>query len=240
LGGVSAECPFSRLCHWWSTARVKSEVFQGVRLFAFVLDRNLGAFLAVDAIVVWIGLGLIALFLAVRFFGLRLGGWRRFEIDQAQFGLGNQKLTLRPNETDRQIAYKIWVELSTRKIGLPVDLDDDVISEIYDSWYNFFSVTRELIKDVPVSRFRRRDTEQIIRLSIEVLNTGLRPHLTKWQARFRRWYEKALEQEDRADASPQDVQKEFPDYEALKEDLETVNERLIRYREKMYELVTNL
>ncbi len=212
----------------------------GDELFAFVLDRNLGAFLAVDAIVVWIGLGLIALFLAVRFFGLRPGGWRRFEIDQAQFGLGNQKLTLRPNVTDRQIAYKIWVELSTRKIGLPVDLDDDVISEIYDSWYNFFSVTRELIKDVPVSRFRRRDTEQIIRLSIEVLNTGLRPHLTKWQARFRRWYEKALEQEDRADASPQDVQKEFPDYEALKEDLETVNERLIRYREKMYELVTNL
>ena len=161
----------------------------GDELFAFVLDEDLSAFLAVDAIVVWIALGLTVLFLLIRIFGARLGGWRRFEIDQAQFGLGYQKLILRPNETDRQIAYRIWVELSTRKIGLPIDLDDDVISEIYDSWYNFFSVTRELVKDVPVSKFRRKDTEKIINLSIEVLNTGLRPHLTKWQARFRVGFE---------------------------------------------------
>ncbi len=212
----------------------------GDELVTFVLGEDLGAFVSIDAVVVWVGLGLVGLVLAVRLFGFWRGGWRRFEIDETQFGLGDQRITLRPNVTDRQIAYKIWVELSTRKIGLPIDLNDDVISEVYDSWYNFFSVTRELIKDVPVSRFRRKDTEKIIRLSIEVLNTGIRPHLTKWQARFRRWYERALEHEDRVDAAPQDVQKEFPDYEALKEDLEQVNQRLIRYREKMYELVTNL
>lgn len=211
----------------------------GDELFVFVLDRDLDVFLAVDAIVVWIALGLVALLLAVRLLDLWPGGWRSFEIDEAQFGIGEQKITLRPNDTDRQIAYKIWVELSTRKIGLPIDLEDDVISEVYDSWYNFFSVTRELIKDVPVSRFRRKDTEKIIHLSIEVLNAGIRPHLTKWQARFRRWYEQALDREERVDVSPQDVQKEFPDYEALKEDLERVNQRLIRYRDKMYELVTN-
>ena len=105
---------------------------------------------------------------------------------------------------------------------------------------NFFSVTRELIKDVPVSKFRRQDTEKIIKLSIEVLNTGIRPHLTKWQARFRRWYERSLEQDEYLDLPPQDIQKSFPHYEELKADLETVNQRLIRYREKMYELVTNL
>ena len=169
-----------------------------------------------------------------------IGTWKSFEIDQAQFGLGEQKLTLRPNQTDRQIAYKIWVELSTRKIGLPIDLDDDVISEIYDSWYDFFSVTRELIKDVPVSKFRRKDTEKIIKLSIDVLNTGIRPHLTKWQARFRRWYERAINQEDYLEIPPQDIQKKFTQYDELRTDLKEVNERLIRYREKMYELVTNL
>ncbi|WP_208529061.1 hypothetical protein [Pseudomonas aeruginosa] len=73
-----------------------------------------------------------------------------YEIDEAELGIGEQKIKLRPNIVDKQIAYKVWVELSTRKIGLPIDLDNDVISEVYDSWFSFFSVTRELIKDVPV------------------------------------------------------------------------------------------
>jgi hypothetical protein len=139
-----------------------------------------------------------------------------------------------------QIAYKIWVELSTRKIGLPIDLEDDVVADIYDSWYSFFSVTRELIKDVPVSRFRRKDTEQIVRLSIEVLNMGIRPHLTKWQARFRRWYEQELTKEDNAKLHPQDIQKSFPQFQELASDIALVNQRLINYRQKMYELVTSM
>ena len=100
-------------------------------------------------------------------------------------GIGGQKIFLRPNTTDLQIAYKIWVELSTRKIGLPIDLNHDVLLEVYDSWYEFFSVTRNHIKDVPATRFRRKDTEQIIMLSIDILNLEVRPHLTRWQARFR-------------------------------------------------------
>ena len=211
----------------------------GDELFVVVLDKNLSAFLAIDAMVVYMIIGLVVLFFLIRLSGIRLGKWRQFEIDQAQFGLGDQKLILRPNEIDQQIAYRIWVELSTRKIGLPINLDDDVISEIYDSWYDFFSVTRELVKDMPVSKFRRKDTKKIINLSIEVLNTGLRPHLTKWQARFRCWYTKALDQDEYSDASPQEVQKLFPDYETLKGDLETVNQWLIRYRGKMYELLNH-
>jgi len=215
---------------------------KGDELVAIVLDRDFHFSLILASSVFWIVIAVVIASLVIRFAGpyLKLRSWRTFEIDEAQFGLGQQKLTLRPNEMDRQIAYKIWVELSTRKIGLPINLDDDVIIEIYDSWYNFFSVTRELIKDVPVSKFRRKDTEKIIRLSIEVLNSGLRPHLTKWQARFRRWYDRTLAHDESAQLHPQDVQKKFPNYSELKTDLEAVNQRLIRYREKMYELVTNL
>lgn len=212
----------------------------GDEFLTFILDRNFDVFFSMDAILFWLVVGTIALFFVVRLAGayFGFGGWRNFEIDEAQFGLGKQKLTLRPNDTDRQIAYKIWVELSTRKIGLPIDLDNDVISEVYDSWYGFFAVTRELIKDIPVSKFRRKDTEKIIRLSIEVLNRGIRPHLTKWQARFRRWYERSLDAEGHLDLAPQEVQKNFPEYEMLKDDLLRINQQLIRYREKMYELVS--
>lgn len=156
-------------------------------------------------------------------------------LDSAEFGFGDSKFTLKPNREDRQIAYAIWVELSTRKIGLEIDPENDVISEIYDSWYSFFSVTRELIKEVPVGKLKNPSTQKIIGLSIEVLNSGLRPHLTIWQARFRHWYEKKLS--DSGDGFPQDFQKDFPDYEALTADLLRVNAVLIRYRQKMYEIL---
>ena len=159
-----------------------------------------------------------------------------FEIDGAEVGIGDFKMAFKPNDTDRQIAYSIWVELSTRKIGLPIDLDHDVISDVYDSWYNFFGVTRELVKTIPVSKVRNDSTGKIIKLSIEVLNEGLRPHLTQWQARYRRWYEHKIK--DNFDMSPQDIQKDFPEYDALSSDLLAVNNRLIKYRSKMHDLVT--
>lgn len=206
-------------------------------LIELTLDDTLNFQLHADSLVVG-GLGVIlAAILLSRLLGVPRRFWKTFEINEAEFGLGDQKIKLSPNVTDQQIAYKIWVELSTRKIGIPIDTANDVISEIYDSWFNFFSVTRELIKDVPVQKFRRKDTEQIVRLSIEVLNQGIRPHLTLWQARFRRWYENQLKLDANADVHPQDIQRKFPQFPDLERDLLEVNQRLINYRQKMYEII---
>jgi hypothetical protein len=159
------------------------------------------------------------------------GGWtlRSFEIDQAEIGVGNNKFRFKPNLADRQVAYAIWVELSTRKIGLEIDFEHDVLAEIYDSWYNYFTVTRDLIKGIPVAQVKRDSTQTIIKLSIEVLNQGLRPHLTKW---------KKYDQGGGAEVlDPQQIQRRFPRYDELKADMERVNRGLIRYRSKMRELV---
>jgi hypothetical protein len=167
--------------------------------------------------------------------------WRSFEIDQAEIGVGNSKFRFKPNLIDRQVAYAIWVELSTRKIGLGIDFEHDVIAEVYDSWYHFFTVTRELVKDIPVARVKRDSTQAIIKLSIEVLNEGLRPHLTQWQARFRRWYDRELKRYDESEGAgmidPQQIQRSFPRYDELTNDMQRVNQALIRYRAKMRELV---
>lgn len=163
-----------------------------------------------------------------------------FEIDQAEIGIGNGKFRSKPNQADKQIAYAIWVELSTRKIGLPIDLEHDVISEVYDSWYSFFAVTRELIKTIPVAKVHRDSTQKVIRLSISVLNEGLRPHLTKWQARFRIWNERELKKRDGSPENEIDLQQlqaKFPRYEELTMDLLRVNHGLINYRDKMYGIV---
>ena len=81
----------------------------------------------------------------MRLRGLAKNGVKSYEINEADIGIGNSKITIVRNCGDMQIAYKLWVELSTRKIGLSIDLDNDVIAEVYDSWYEFFKMTRELV-----------------------------------------------------------------------------------------------
>jgi hypothetical protein len=192
---------------------------------------------------IWImGLAAVIAILAI-LYRLKRGGLLAtdFEIDQAEIGVGTSKFRFKPNITDRQVAYAIWVELSTRKIGLPIDLSHDVIVEIYDSWYNFFSVTRELIKSISAAQVRKPSTQAIIKLSIEVLNEGLRPHLTHWQARFRHWYDRELKRYDEREGhdilDPQRIQARFPQFDELQADMQRVNAALGKYRSKMRQLV---
>jgi hypothetical protein len=215
-----------------------SVVEQKSKLLDFVINNDLSVSLDVSGWVWVIVLLIILIILAVKVFGSNK--IQTLEIDEAEIGVGNQKLKLKPNIVDSQIAYKIWVELSTRKIGIPVELDKDVIVEVYNSWYKFFEVTRELIKEIPASKLKRKETRNIIRLSIDVLNNGVRPHLTDWQARFRRWYEHELTDQDKINVSPQDLQKNYPDYKQLTQDLLKVNHKLIKYREAMYKLAVGV
>lgn len=158
------------------------------------------------------------------------------ELNSAQIGFGSGTLVYQVNNSDFQIAYSIWVELATRKLGLPVDFEDDVIVEIYDSWYNFFATTRELIKTIPASKMQNHDTRMIVALSTDILNLAIRPHLTKWQARFRHWYATAIVDEKNKGKSPQEVQVLFPDYENLKTDLQAVNKKITYYEEQLRKL----
>ena len=184
----------------------------------------------------------VAPLLLLLFFCVFAWAWLRgrtfygpFELNCAEFGLGDTKISFSPNCADRQIAYAIWVELSTRKIGLEIDPKHDVICEVYDSWYSFFGVTRNLIKEVPAYKLRNKSTRAIVRTSVQVLNLGVRPHLTRWQARFRRWYD-AVDPQDTDE--PQLIQRKYPKHDELLADLLTINAKLIRYRQMMYELAT--
>lgn len=210
-------------------------------IFSLVWNSAERAFvLSASAWLIGISMTLVVALILLKVF-LGNFAFKNFEIDQADFGIGDQKFIFKPNMTDKQVAYAIWVELSTRKIGLPIDFDHDVISEIYDSWFNFFTLTRELVKGIPAQKVRRDSTQKIIRLSIEVLNEGLRPHLTRWQARFRHWYDRELRRYDLEQGEevldPQLIQAKFPKFEELKVDMLRVNNALIKYREKMHKLV---
>ena len=160
-----------------------------------------------------------------------------YYIDEAIIGIGNQKIKIKPNYEDMQIAYKLWIELSTRKIGLPIDFDNDVIIEIYNSWYEFFRITRELVKEIPVLKVRKNEsTQDLVKIAIEVLNKGLRPHLTKWQAKFRKWYTEEIEKEENKELSPQEIQQKYPEYKKLINEMQEVNKKLIEYRKILKKL----
>lgn len=175
-----------------------------------------------------IGAGL--LFLAVLTL-LSLGSLRRslrrFDVVKADLSLGNiGKVELRPNHDVVHLAHSVWVELVTRKAAIPFDTDNDVIAEVYNSWYELFREIRQLIRASPI---RNKDAEGAIALTVDVLNKGLRPHLTRWQARFRRWYSKALESHENEALSPQEIQRQYPQYDDLVADLQKVSEGLAEY-----------
>lgn len=183
-------------------------------------------------------LGLVLLFFLYRIALSGRGFLRRWEAVEADVRLGGiGSVRLRPNAEDIQIAHGAWVELATRKAALPFDREHDVIDDVYNSWYELFGQMRQLAKQFPAHKLRsNQDSREMLDLLVEALNKGLRPHLTRWQARFRRWYERALT--EHPEKSPQEVQRLYPQYEQLVSDLEQVSEDLREYTLVLKRIVT--
>lgn len=190
---------------------------------------------------IWIAvaIAILVLFAAVLVRWLRDLMFRQnYEIDKIELGVGSGKVTIKPNHDVLQIAYRLWVELKTRKLGLLFEEENDVITEVYSSWYEFFKVTRELIKSVPVASIRRdKDTQLLVNLSIDVLNKAIRPHLTKWQARYRHWTDVELSKQGVRDIPPQELQKRYPNYQELVRELKSTNLKLVAYARILSEIL---
>lgn len=129
-----------------------------------------------------------------------------------------------------RVAYQLWVEMTTRKLGHAIDPAQDLIAECYDSWYAFFKSARELIKAIPLHKDPEcAELRRLVQLSQAVLNDGLRPHLQRWQARFRSWLAHGGDRARASGLSPQEAQQLFPQWATLRDDLLAANQRLIGY-----------
>ena len=182
----------------------------------------------------WLVLLIVAIFCVVLWLRYSLRRYRLVKLDIALGNIG--KIELRPNTEDLQIAHRIWTELVTRKAAIPVDPEHDVIVDIYDSWYVLFKRIRELVADLPAELVRKEDsTREISRIAIATLNDGLRPHLTKWQAKFRNWYESSID--ELKTRTPQELQKEFPEYAELVDDMLSINAQLVAYAAELRKLL---
>jgi hypothetical protein len=136
-----------------------------------------------------------------------------------------------------EIAHRIYIELITRKAAIPID-NNDVIVEVYNSWYTLFQTTREELKKLSGEMLLDNQvSKDLIKLLSDILNIGLRPHLTEHQAKFRKWYNSALTLEENKNKTPQEIQSEYSDYENLFESMKTVNQLLIEHSKRLDEII---
>lgn len=136
-----------------------------------------------------------------------------------------------------EIAHRIYIELITRKAAIPID-NNDVIVEVYNSWYTLFQTTREELKKLSGEMLLDNQvSKDLIKLLSDILNIGLRPHLTEHQAKFRKWYNSALTLEENKNKTPQQIQSEYSDYENLFESMKAVNQLLIEHSKRLDEII---
>lgn len=189
----------------------------------------------------WLVAAILVLLVAAAFVVRRIWGrgfLTNYELSEVEIGVGNQKIKVRASHEDLQVAYMVWAELSTRKLAVPIDLEHDLIADVYDSWYKFFGIVREMIKSIPVTQvWRRVATREIVNTLTTLLNDEMRPHLTRWQACYRHWWDAACKDSAHADLTPLELQQRYPEYTALMDDLVAINRKLVGYKETLERIV---
>ena len=150
--------------------------------------------------------------------------WRVVEVRLNYFGT---MLRIQGDRETAKLAHAAYVELITRKAALAFEEHDDVLTEIYDSWYALFGEIRRLARQLDADDIAgNTNLRRLHDLLISVLNQGLRPHLTRWHAKFRHWYN--AEAEAHPEASPQEIQRGYPEYDEMVASLRQANQLLMK------------
>ncbi|CAG0967598.1 hypothetical protein METP2_01195 [Methanosarcinales archaeon] len=187
----------------------------------------------------WYLMGVVFLLFLILLFVWRKYLSQKFNIYDMEVEIsGSPKASFKVQRNDENlfIANRIYIELTTRKAAIPIDEENDVIEEVYNSWYKLFGIIRDEIKTVPGRYLKSHDpTIALIGLTTKILNEGLRPHLTEHQAKFRRWYEQ--EKAKNENISPQELQRRYPDYVNLIASMKQVNQTLLQYSNELNKLL---
>jgi hypothetical protein len=110
--------------------------------------------------------------------------------------LGILQLGAELSDDDRQCAWELYTELSTRvaitgKIqdSECLDFDGELYIESLESLYRFFQEARTIMRKFPVGKIRGDNRNHLGVMIHRVLNDVLRPFLDKWQSKYRHWWE---------------------------------------------------
>lgn len=199
--------------------------------------RSMSITITLDNLIVAIGLIVITLILIYLIYKIfKYFFAKRFKVVDMNISIANiGNISIEKNKNISRIAHKAWVEIMTRKVGLLFEEDKDVIVEVYNSWYSLFGIIRDLLKEIE-PRKQDKDLEKLENVLVQTLNYGLRPHLTKWQAKYRRWYNQEIEKDVNNELSPQEIQKKYKKYDELIGDLKETNKQMVQFAEELKKL----
>jgi hypothetical protein len=208
--------------NWQSLRETFQNTFSAIliRVWDFVLSPQF-----------WAGVAVSAGTLLLAFFVKRRGRLDSLTLS-IPFGLGS--ITYKTTPAERILAWKLYVQLTTRKAALPFDDGHDLIVEVYESLFDLFSTTRDLILELPSDQFQVRDG--LASLMLRVQKDGVRPHLTRWQADFRWWWERATNSRRNRGRSPQEIQRQYPRYSELVSDLQRTNVELSKFADELLDI----
>jgi hypothetical protein len=143
------------------------------------------------------------------------------------------------SEEDRQCAWELYTELSTRVAvtGKQDDpdcknFDGEIYIESLTSFYIFFQEARKIMRAFPVGRISVDKRNHLGIFINDLLQNILRPFLEKWQADYRYWWEYRSNKE----ISPFERQKEYPNLDKFLEEWSDVRYLLRKLQEKLVNL----
>jgi hypothetical protein len=132
--------------------------------------------------------------------------------------LGIIQLGAELGEEDRQCAWELYTELSTRVAVTGKQRDQnctDFSGELYieslSSLYNFFQEARSIMRAFPVGKIAGNNQNHLGIMINRMMDDVLRPFLEKWQVKYRHWWE----DESNPKLPPIERQKQFPEIEAF-------------------------
>jgi len=157
--------------------------------------------------------------------------------------LGIVQLGAELSDDDRQCAWELYTELSTRVAvtGKPSDaecgdFDGELYIESLGSLYTFFQEARAIMREFPVGKIDGDNKEHLGVMINRMMEEVLRPFLEKWQVNFRHWWEN----ESNPRLNPLMRQEEFPDLQQFLNDWSAVRWLMRKVQQELvnvYQLV---
>jgi len=127
------------------------------------------------------------------------------------------ELSFTVTRDSEQVAWKLFVETVTRISTQRLDMNGGLVREALTSLYSLFASTRDILKQSQPSRLTGTGPT-VEQLAIAMLNTELRPFLTRWHPRLRRW-----------EADHDDGETGWPDNDQCRSELAATQQRLQAY-----------
>jgi len=140
--------------------------------------------------------------------------------------IGGVEGTWEPDETERNAAWEMYVELVTRISVAELKPDEGLLREALSSLYTLFDTTRNILRKYgpSVAQPKGEDGISFGYFAVAILNTVLRPVLAKWHPLL-------LDYESTKDStiSPLEHERQWEKHEELRQVLNEVRSVLIEY-----------